>query len=206
MAAKSGKKGSKNGYEAKRTVLVFPVDATGAAALQLSDVITDVEKSRLSATGTFGPVSFLPSLPSIRRSVTEQSLTPADVAPPFAVTYKAQKLTAAAGYDAALISTLISYEYNADEQNVTMVLSVQMIDYSGPTPVSSTAADTVKTAPKSAKNATDTTAATEAARTLTEKLMTSVLKSAMTPKSAAAAGTAPAGAGGAAGAAAPTVK
>ena len=88
-----GKNNNKNGYVSKRIVLVFPVDAKGAAAEQLSDIITDVEKARLSATGAYGPISFLPSLPAVRRSLNEQSLTPADITPPFATTFKAQRLT-----------------------------------------------------------------------------------------------------------------
>ena len=177
---------------AKRLVLVFPVDAKGAAAEQLSDIITDVEKARLSTSGMYSGISFLTSLPSIRRAVGEQSLTQADVQPPFATRTKAQKLTTTAGYDMAVISSLDSYEYNADNQNVTMVLSMQMIDFSGDTPRNYTAADTVTTAPKSAKNATDTTASEQAARSLTEKLMTSVLnsaKGAKTPSAAPANGT-----------------
>ena len=203
MSGKNAKKDNgKNGYVAKRVVLVFPVDAKGAAAEQLSDIITDVEKARLASTGNFGTVSFLASLPSIRRGLNEQSLTPADINAPYATTAKAQRLTNAAGYDAAIISSLDSYEYNADNQNVTMVLSIQMIDYSGATPRNYTAANTVTTPPKSVKNATDTTATTEAARNLTEQLMTDVLKAA----AAAAVKATPAAATGTTGAATPPAK
>lgn len=194
-SGKDAKKGSgKTGYVAKRVVLVFPVDAKGAAAEQLSDIITDVEKARLASTGNFGTVSFLASLPSIRRGLSEQSLTPTDIHAPFATTAKAQRLTTAAGYDAAMISSLDSYEYNADNQNVTMVLSIQMIDYSGATPRNYTAANTVTTPAKSVKNATDTTATTEAARNLTEQLMTDVLKAAAAAKAMPAGGTGTTGA------------
>lgn len=192
-ATKTGKKGrDKNMAAMKRIVLVFPVDAKGQAAEQITDVITDVEKARLSATGQFGAVSFLTSLPSVRRAVSEQSLTNADVNPPFATLAKAQKLTTTAGYDAAIISSLDSYEYNADDQNVSIVLSIQLIDYSGSTPRSFTAADSVKTAAKSAKNATDTTASGDATRNLAERLMTDVLKSYMASKTSAAGTTTPA--------------
>ena len=179
---KKGKTSGKMPIMAKRLALVFPVDAKGAAAEQLSDIITDVEKARLSTSGMYSGISFLTSLPSIRRAVNEQSLTQADVQPPFATRTKAQKLTMAAGYDIAVISSMDSYEYSADNQNVTMVLSIQMIDFSGDTPRNYTAADTVTTAPKSAKNAADTTASEPAARSLAEKLMTTVLNSAKSAK------------------------
>lgn len=182
-AAKTKSAGRGKMMTARRIVLVFPVDAKGAAAEQLSDVVTDVEKSRLSATGQYGGISFLTSLPSIRRAVGEQSLTPSDVQPPFATRAKAQKLTTTAGYDLGVISSLDQYEYNADKQNVSIVLSIQMIDFAQDPPRSYTAADSVTTAPKSAKNATDTAAAEEATRNLTEKLMTNVLNSATGAKS-----------------------
>ena len=134
------------------------MDAKGTAE-QLSDIITDVEKARLSTSGKYSGISFLTSLPSVRRAVNEQSLTAADIQPPYATRTKAQKLTQAAGYDTAVISSLDSYEYNADNQNVTMILSIQMIDFSGATPRNYTAADTITTPAKSAKNATDTAAA-----------------------------------------------
>ena len=70
-----------------------------------------------------------------------------------------------------------------------MVLSIQMIDYSGATPRNYTAANTVTTPPKSVKNATDTTATTVAARNLAEQLMTEVLKASTAAKATAAGGT-----------------
>lgn len=190
---KSGKssKSNKVSNVVKRIVVVFPVDAKGTAE-NLSDIVTDVEKARLSTSGLYSGISFLTSLPSVRRSVNEQSLTQTDILPPYAMRTKAQKLTMAAGYDVAIVSSLDSYEYSADNQNVTMVLTIQMIDFSGATPKNYTAADTVTTAAKSAKNATDTTAAEAAARALAEKLMTSVLNSAMGTKPPAAAATTPA--------------
>ncbi len=187
------KTGGRGKMMARRIALVFPVDAKGAAAEQLSDVVTDVEKSRLGATGQYGGISFLTSLPSIRRAVGEQSLTSADVQPPFATRTKAQKLTTTAGYDLGVISSLDQYEYNADKQNVSIVLSIQMIDFAQDPPRSYTAADSVTTAPKSAKNATDTTAAEEATRNLTEKLMTNVLNSATGAKSPSPAAMTPTG-------------
>ena len=179
--AKSGGRGKMT--MTKRIALVFPVDTPNASAGQLSDVVTDVEKARLSASGQFGAISFLTSLPSIRRAVGEQSLTSTDVQPPFASRTKAQKLTSTAGYDLGVISSMDQYEYNADKQNVSIVLSVQMYDFSQDPPKSYTAGDSVTTAPKSAKNAADTTAAEEAVRNLTEKLMTTVLNSAAGAKS-----------------------
>lgn len=184
-------KSNKASNAVKRIVVVFPVDAKGASE-SLSDIITDVEKARLSTSGQYSGISFLTSLPSVRRSVNEQSLTQTDILPPYAMRTKAQKLTMAAGYDVAMVSSLDSYEYSADNQNVTMVLTIQMIDFSGTTPRNYTAADTVTTPAKSAKNATDTMAAETAARSLAEKLMTSVLNSAMGPKTPAAGTTTPA--------------
>lgn len=166
-----------NANVVKQVVLVFPVDAKGTAE-QLSDVVTDVIKSRLALSGKYSGVNYLTSLPSVRRGVTEQTLSQADVLPPFTSRTKVQKLTTTAGYTLAVVSSIDQYEYSPDNGNVAIVLSIQLIDFSGATPKNYTAAEPVTTAPKSAKTATDTTAAEAAVRTLAEKLIASVLASA----------------------------
>jgi len=161
----------------KHVVLVFPVDAKGTGE-QLSDIVTDVIKSRLSLSGKYSGITYVTSIPAIRRSVSDQSLSQSEVQPPFTSRTKVQKLTTTAGYDMAIVSSLDQYEYNADNQNVSIVLSITMTDFTGSTPKNYTAAETVTTAPKSAKSATDTTAAEAAVRSLAEKIVVSVLNSA----------------------------
>lgn len=171
------KKDSKTPVGKPTVVLVFPLDAKGTGE-QLSDIVTDVIKSRLELSGKYTGISYLTSLPSIRKAVNEQTLSQTDVQPPFTSRTKVQKLAATAGYNFAIVSSLDQYDYNADTQNVSIVLSITLTDFSSGTPKNFTAAEPVTTAAKSAKNATDTVAAEAAVRALTEKLIASVLNSA----------------------------
>src|SRR5205823_3742301 len=66
-----------------RVVLVFATDAKGGISDQLSDVITDTIQGRLAASGQYDSVYFLRSIPTIKRALTEATLTPNEISHPY---------------------------------------------------------------------------------------------------------------------------
>jgi hypothetical protein len=191
----TSKRGDKNMAPAT-VVVVFPVDTKGGVSDQVSDVITDVEQSRLSATDAYDPFYFLRSQPTIKRSLLNQTLNQEDVQPPFDNTAKVLRVMQVLRYPMAMVSSIDAYKYDPDKQELTFILSGRLIDVSGPKPrvlrQVTVTGDTPKNLPKDAREAL---VASLVARNAAEKLMTDLLA----PHPAAAPqGAAPSGGAGAA--------
>jgi len=173
--AKQGKK-PKGPTEPKKSILVFPADTKEGPGEQLGDIITDVVKARLAATETYEPNLFTISSPTFRRALSEQTLVQKDVKPPFDSNAKVQKLAQFAGYNFAVTESLDDYQYDAAKQQVSIVLTVTLIDFSSGKPMPRPFGDSAATAAKGVKDATDIAPVIDLARNLTEKIMTELLK------------------------------
>ncbi len=160
-----------------RSVLVFPTDTKGGVSNQVADDVVSVEKSRLSLSKTYSPIEFLPSIPTVKLALTEQTLTLAEVKKPFDSDAKLKKLAGVTGYDLVLVSSIDDYEYDATKNQVSVVMSARLIDYSGAKSVVRSAAQSA-TSPAAAGNTPELKIATELVRGLMDKLMTSII----TPK------------------------
>lgn len=160
----------------QRKVLIFRPETKGGMSDQLTDMIIDVEQGRLRISGRYRSILFLASLPTIRRAVIEQSLSTADVNPPFDSDAKIKKLTQTAGYDMALVTSVDDYQYDADKGQISLVMSARLIDYAGEKPVIRSVGESAMTAEKAAKDDKDIAPALQLARELTEKLMAELLK------------------------------
>jgi hypothetical protein len=176
-SAKKDKSAKKKGPAVpKKDVLVFPTDTKGGPSDQLGDIITDVIKGRLEASDLYQPNRFSSTSPTFRRALTEQTLLPKDVKPPYDTNAKVQKLTQFAGYSYAVTASLDDYDYDAAKQQVSIVVTVTLIDFSSGKPQPRPFGDSAATAAKAVKDAGDTGAVITLARDLTEKIMTELLK------------------------------
>jgi len=180
---KSGKQGKKpkGPVVPKKVILVFPADTKEGPGEQLAAIITDVVKGRLAASDLYEPNTFSLASPTFRRALSEQTLTQKDIKPPFDSNAKVQKLTQFIGYNNAVTASLDDYEYDAAKQQVSIVITVTMIDFSTGKPQPRPFGDSAGTAVKGVKDAADIAPAIELARTLTEKIMTELLQPAKTP-------------------------
>lgn len=161
----------------KRLVLVFPPDiSSDSTAEQLTDIITDVIKSRLSVSGAYRSVLYSRSLPTVKRAVNEQTLSAADASAPFAQDEKVRKLAQLTGHDMVIVSSIDDYQYDEAKNQVSLVMSARLLDFTGGNKkVVATAGESLTSAeaPKSKKQID---VALDTARTLTETLMAQLLK------------------------------
>jgi hypothetical protein len=180
-AQESSKKSSappaKNSTVPVRNVLVFPTDTKGGVSDQVADDIVNVVESRLGLTKIYAPVEFLPSIPTVKLAISEQTLTQADVKKPFDSDSKLKKLSGVTGYDLVLVSSIDDYEYDSAKNVVSVVMSARLIDYSGAKAVVRSAAQSATSSGKDG-NAPEIKVATELVRSLMDKLMTAII----TPK------------------------
>jgi hypothetical protein len=181
----SGKADSKDSKSAKKPkgpavpkkdILVFPADTKGGPSDQLAGIIGDVIKGRLEGSELYQPNAFSLSSPTFRRALAEQTLLPKEVKPPYDTNAKVQKLTQFAGYNYAVTSSVDDYEYDAAKQQVSISITVILIDFSSGKPQPRPYGDSATTAAKAVKDASDTAPVINLARDLTEKIMTEILK------------------------------
>jgi hypothetical protein len=160
----------------KTAVVVFPTDTKGGVSDEIGDVVTDVEQSRLNASGFYDAIYFLRSQPSIQRALQDQTLTPEDVRSPFDNTTKIVHLMGVIGYSMAVVSSVDAYQYSADTHQLTFILSGRLLDLSGAKPrvirSVTVTGDNPKNLPKDPR---ESLVATLVARDTTEKLMTDLL-------------------------------
>jgi hypothetical protein len=97
----------------RRSILVFPVDVKGAnvpAKEEVSNLLTDVVRSRLIASDAYTVTSFHRSLAPVARLHNDQQLSDTDVNEPFAEdNAKATKVARLAGYDIVFIGSVDNY-------------------------------------------------------------------------------------------------
>lgn len=160
-----------------RTILVFPPDTRGGVSDQLSDIITDVEQSRIAVSNNYQSLYFIRSLPTIRRALNEASLSTADVSHPFDSDAKLKRVAQNAGYDMVLVSSIDDYSYDAAKNQVSMTISARLIDFSGAKAVVRAAAESGKS-PDGTGNIPEVKLALPVARSISEKLITDLLTSA----------------------------
>lgn len=157
-----------------RVILVFPTDTKGGVSDQLSDIISDTIQARISASGRFQSVYFLRSIPTIARALNEATLTANEVSHPFDDDAKLRKLMPNTGFDMALTTSVDSYTYDSAKNQVTLLISARLIDFRGEKPVVRAAAEN-GSSPANGGNAKELTLASDVAKNITEKLMTSLL-------------------------------
>ncbi len=170
------KKGTVEQVELKQ-VLVFPPDTKGGASDQISDDILGTIKDRLTASKKYEPIRFLSSIPTVRLAVMQNTLLPADVRKPFDNDAKLKKLSGVTGQSYVIVASVDDYEYDSAKNQVNVVISVRMIDYTGAKAVVRSAAQSASS-PANAGNTAESKLASDLAKSLTDKLMTSIL----TPK------------------------
>jgi len=156
-----------------RAVVVFPPETKGGVSDQIADAITDVVQSRLKLSGKYTTVYFLPSSPTIRRGIIENTLTKEEVDKPVATDARTKKLTALTGHDMAFVVSIIDYQFDKATNKVSMVLSAKLLDYTGAAPrgTNRNGDSPDKPSPK----ATEYDLAAALARDLTEKMVTDLL-------------------------------
>ncbi len=172
-----GKRGKKSDIPTT-VVLLFQPDTKGGVSDQLGDVISDVEESRLRATGNYSVIYFQTALPSIRRALLDHTINPEDARPPFDNNAKATRLAHLLSYPMVLVSAIESYEYNAPKKTVSLVLSGRLMDVSGQTTRVIRAVTITGDNAKSgaAPDAKEETIASQVARDTAERLMNDLLQ------------------------------
>lgn len=160
---------------ATRRVLVFSPDAKGGVSEQIADDITSVEVSRLDATHLYEPVNFLASIPTIKLALNEQTLSQSDVKHPFDNDTKLKKLSDASGYDLVLVSSVDDYEFDPVKNQVNLVISARLIDYSGAKAVVRSAGASGSSPANPTGNQSEYKMAATVARSVTDKLMNDIL-------------------------------
>jgi hypothetical protein len=162
----------------KRTLLLFPVDATptGATIPNAADVsmdITDVAASRLAASGQYMVSRFSRALPPVARLVNDQTLAEADVQPPFAEDKrKPTKVGKLAQYEVIFVGSVDDYQYNQQDNEVSMVVSGSLIETETGKVIKGV---TVNAAGSKGGTAKEDEKAQEVARAVGEKLMSQLL-------------------------------
>jgi hypothetical protein len=175
VAQAQTKKGTAEQPELKQ-VLVFQPDTKGGNSDAIADDILQVMKDKLTATKKYEPIRFLSSLPTVRLAVVQGTLLSSDVRKPFDNDTKLKKLSGVTGLSYVIVASVDDYSYDSGKNQVDLVVSVRMIDYSGAKAVVRSAAQSASS--PAGGNTPELKLASDLAKSLTDKLMTSVL----TPK------------------------
>ncbi len=159
---------------AARIVVVFPPETKGGVSDQIADAISDVVQSRLNLSGKYKTLFFLPSSPTIRRGLIENTLKKEEVEKPLATDALIKKLTVLTGHDMAFAVSIIDYQFDKATNKVSMVLSAKLLDYTAggaPRGTNRNGDSPDKPSPK----ATEYDLAAALARDLTEKMVSDLL-------------------------------
>ncbi len=162
--------------EAVKTVLIFSADTSlEGVAPTLADTIAEVQQAKLQASDKFSTVKFRRSLPTIRRGVIDGSVGTADVDKPYDVSdAKVKRLASLAGYPVTLVTTINDYQYDAAKNQVSLVVTMKMVDFSKDPPLVKSGGDSY-TGPEAPKSKKESVVAMEAARAISEKMITDLL-------------------------------
>ncbi len=169
--------------EPKR-IFQFPTDSPeGSKANTLTDIVERGIARRLSNNDEYAVAMFFPAMPLIRRALINHEIDRKDVDKPYDKTEKAKKLATLAGYTLVVLSSINDYQYNADKKQVTLDISIRIVDFSGEKPVViKFVAETATSPADTGKDKTEDKIAIDFARDLVEKLIKDVLKpKAVTP-------------------------
>lgn len=189
--AKTNKKSNRSANaeeeKPKRVVLVFPPDATAPASTeasgpdtfkpeQLADIVVEVIQGRLRTSGDYRSIYYSRSLPTIKRAVNEQTLSAADASRPFAQDEKVKRLADLSGQDMVIVTSIDDYQYDADKNQVSLVMSARLLDFKGGVKkVVATAGESL-TGPEAPRTKKEVDVAVDTARRLTETLMAQLLR------------------------------
>ena len=159
------------------TVLIFPPDTPSPAGMadQLTDTVTRVIQRRLDATKKYHCLIFRRSMPSVRRALIEGTITNLDTDKPFNPA-KVKRISQLTGYPVVFTTDINGYSYDADKHQVTVSISLGLIDYTGSKPLVRSAGEQMVSSDKESKSAKELTLALDVSRDLTEKLMTELFK------------------------------
>ncbi len=162
--------------EPLRIVLIFPIDTDAeGVAPTLSDAVVEVQQKKLEASEKYSTVKYRRTLPAIRRGFADGSLGSPDVDKPYdASDAKVKRLASLTNYPITLVTTLNDYQYDAAKNQVSLVMTMKMVDFSKDPPVVKSAGDSY-ISPEGAKGKKESAVAMEAARAATEKMMTDLL-------------------------------
>ncbi len=176
-AKKDGKGGKKiNGkmITPLKGILLTPPETSGGVSDQLTDDIIRVIQRKLEATGEYNGVFMRRSLSTIKRGLTDQTLTSGDVEKPFTLNTKLQKLSTITGYKLLITSSVGEYKYDEDKKTVTLDMTLRLVDFSTGKLVTKTASETITGKPGT-KGQTEVQIALDTVRDATEKLSQQLL-------------------------------
>lgn len=157
-------------------LLLFPTGAASGVPASITRVVSDVVKGRLAASGKYAVDEFSVSNPTVRRALSDHTISRADATPPFDTASKIRRLSNMLGYRLAVTSSVDAYDFDPAQHRVLAAVTVSLLDLTGAKPHTGTSAQSITTAANSTGDAADTSAAEQAVRTEVEKMMTSILK------------------------------
>jgi hypothetical protein len=187
-AQKKDKKPPKEAPQSPKTepkrILLFPTDyQEGSKAIALTDAVERSITRRLSEKDQYAVTAFFPAMSLIKRAVIQRQIEKKDVEHPYDKTDKAKKLADIAGYNLVVLSSINDYQFDATKKQVTLDISIRIVDFAGEKPAVITFVAETATSPTSTDaNATEEKIALDFARDFIEKLMKDVLKPKATEK------------------------
>lgn len=163
--------------EPKR-ILQFSTDyAEGSKAANLADSVERGISRRLVANDEYSVTMFYAAMPLVKRGLIDHVIDKKDIEKPFDKTEKAKKLAALAGYNLVVLSSINDYQYNEDKKQVTLDISIRIVDFSGEKPaVVKFVAETATSPADAGKDKAEDKIALDFVRDLVEKLMKDVMK------------------------------
>ena len=187
-AQKKDKKPPKEAPQAPKAepkrIMLFPTDyQEGTKASTLTDAIERSITRRLGENDQYAVTAFFPAMSLIKRALIQRQIEKKDVEHPYDKLDKAKKLADIAGYNLVILSSINDYQYDATKKQITLDISIRIIDFAGEKPAVLTyVAETATSKTSTEANATEEKIALDFARDFIEKLMKDVLKPKATDK------------------------
>ncbi len=160
-----------------RRVLVLPIDTKSERAEALTDAFNAIITRRLTDKDAFEVTAFDINAPLIKRALIDRQLDKKDAKKPFDNVIKAKKIAGIVGQNLVLLTSIGDYQYDEAKRQVTLDITLRLVDFSGEKPkVEKYVAETATSPENVSKEKDEAKIAQDLLKELAEKLMKDLLK------------------------------
>lgn len=160
-----------------RRILLLPIDAPEGKAEALTDALNAMAQKRFTDKDVYAVTNFDSASALVKRAVIDRQIERKDVEKPFDNVIKAKKLAALLRFKLVLLIAINDYQFNQDKKQVTLDISLRIVDFSGEKPkVEKYVAETATSPATASKDKNEAMLASDLLKELGDKLITDLLK------------------------------
>lgn len=160
-----------------RRLLTLPIDAPDGKGEALTDALDSLVKKRFTEKDVFTLTGFEPNSALIKRALIDRQIDRKDLKKPFDNLPKAKKIANLLGFNLVLLVSINDYQYDEAKRQVTLDVSMRIVDFSGEKPkVEKYVAETATSPANAPKDKGEPQIGADLLNELGEKLIKDMLK------------------------------